>query len=50
MCGLMVLFTNYPLAPDRTGKITKFNLDAFAILAATPLQSLSVSFYSSYNH
>ncbi|KAF8442403.1 stress-activated map kinase interacting protein 1-domain-containing protein [Boletus edulis BED1] len=24
--------------PDRTGKVTKFNFDAFAILAATPLQ------------
>lgn len=30
-------------APDRTGKISKFGFDAFAILAATPLQSMSPS-------
>ncbi|KAI5991140.1 hypothetical protein EDD15DRAFT_2449123 [Pisolithus albus] len=32
-------YDNYPVAaPDRTGKISKFNLDAFAIIAATPTQ------------
>lgn len=26
-------------APDRTGKISKFNFDAYAVLEATPSQS-----------
>lgn len=36
-------------APDRLGKIIKFNADAYAILEATPAQGLFVSFVADFH-